>query len=293
MKRALIFIPLYLSLTCSYAQQLDSTQVKQLSENARAKNNNKKKGVAILPATLYFTADRGQTQTLNINFDNTLDSPVQFKVSLTDFIRDENSNVTYMEPGKHPRSCATWLKLSNNFIEIPGNTIGILPVTIQVPDSEAAISEMKWAMIFLEGMKEKVANQKSGNIDASVEKSYRVGVQVYQTPPTVLSKDLKMTSFTPMLERGQYRVTCKNQGSVLLRCISYIELLSKESGEKITVYPGKEGKDPFKILPDQVRNIDFIIPDTVPKGKYTAVAMIDANDDEVPLEAAQLEIELK
>jgi hypothetical protein len=59
------------------------------------------------------------------------------------------------------------------------------------------------------------------------------------------------------------------------------------------VYPGKEGKDPFKILPDQVRNIDFIIPDTVPKGKYTAVAMIDANDDEVPLEAAQLEIELK
>jgi len=293
MKSAILFIPLYFTLTSSFAQQLDSAQIKQLSENARAKNNNKKKGVAILPATLYFTADRGQTQTLNINFDNTLDSPVQFKVTLTDFDRDENANVVYMEAGKHQRSCAKWLKLSNNYIEIPANTLGSLPVTIQVPDSESATTEMKWAMIFLEGMKEKVANQKSGNIEAAVEKSYRVGVQVYQTPPTVLNKDLKMTAFTPGAERGQYRITCKNQGSVLLRCTAYIELLSKETGEKTTIYPNKEGRDPFKILPDQVRNVDFVVPDNVPKGKYTAVAMVDANDDDVSLEAAQLEIELK
>ncbi|MBS1690494.1 MAG: hypothetical protein JSS96_17310 [Bacteroidetes bacterium] len=75
---------------------------------------------------------------------------------------------------------------------------------------------------------------------------------------------------------------------MLLRCQYSIELSSEATGEKTIIGP-KEAL----LLPGQKRFVDLQIPKTLPKGKYTAVALIDPNDDEVPLEAAQKEIEIR
>ena len=48
------------------------------------------------------------------------------------------------------------------------------------------------------------------------------------------------------------------------------------------------------LFPEQIRLLQFKLPKgSFPVGKYTLVALADALDDDVPLEAAQLEVELK
>lgn len=294
MKHTTLFLALSLSLTIAHAQQGNVSASNQSSSaDSIRKSAFKKKTIAISPATLYFNADRGESQTQKINIDNGLDSPFSFQVTLADFNRNENSEITYFKPGTTPYACAQWLTMSNNVIEVPPHSSGSVDVTITVPDSASATEKSTWGMILLETVKQKVFQETHGDINANIERAYRVGVQVYQTPPTVLNKDMRMKDFLPMQSRGAYRIICKNEGGVMLRCNAYIELVSKQTGEKVKVYPKNEGQHPFKVLPGQLRNIDFEVPASVPKGKYTAVAIVDANDDEVPLEAAQLEIELK
>jgi hypothetical protein len=45
------------------------------------------------------------------------------------------------------------------------------------------------------------------------------------------------------------------------------------------------------MFPEQVRYIDFSLPQQLAKGKYTLTGIIDAGND-VPLEAGQLTIEI-
>lgn len=294
MKHTTLFLALSLSLTIAHAQQGNGNTNNQGATADQASSDAfKKKTISISPATLYFNAGKGESQTLTINIENGLDSPFSFQVALADFNRNENSEITYFKPGTTPYACAQWITLSNNVIEVPAHSSGSVDVTLSVPDSADAIAKSTWGMVLLETVKQKVFQEQHGDINANIERAYRVGVQVYETPPTIMNKELRMKEFQPMPERGKYRIVCKNEGGVLLRCNSYIELVSKQTGEKIKVYPKNEGKFPFKVLPGQLRNIDFEIPTTVAKGKYTAVAIVDANDDEVPLEAAQLEIEVK
>lgn len=286
MKQSILFLAFYLSLTMVHAQSADDT-------TGSSGTVFKKKTISISPASLYFNAAKGESQTLKVNIENGLDSAYSFRVSLSDFSRNENSEVRYSKPGTTSNSCAQWVTISNNLIEVAPHSAGSVDVTLSVPDTLSGIEKSTWAMVLLETMSEKVLSETHGDINANIERAYRVAVQVYQTPPSVMNKEIRMTDFVAMLERGKYRVTCVNEGGVLLRCNSYIELVSKESGEKIRVYPKKEGTYPFKVLPGQMRNVDFEVPANTPAGKYTAIAIVDANDDEVPLEAAQLEVELK
>lgn len=294
MKHTTLFLAFYLSLTIAQAQQGNGSANNQAtSDDPQTSSAFKKKTISISPATLYFNAGRGESQTQRINIDNGLDSPFSFQVSMADFNRNENSEITYFRPGTTPYACAQWLTLSNNIIEVPAHSKGSVDVTITVPDSADAVAKSTWGMILLETVRQKVFQEQHGDINANIERAYRVGVQIYQTPPTIIDKELRMKDFSPMPERGKYRIVCKNEGGIMLRCNAYIELVSKQTGEKVKVYPKNEGKFPFKVLPGQLRNVDFEIPSTVSNGKYTAVAIVDANDDEVPLEAAQLEIEIK
>jgi hypothetical protein len=67
-----------------------------------------------------------------------------------------------------------------------------------------------------------------------------------------------------------------------------LELSSSETGERVSLDP-----QVVPMFPKQERYVDFTLPSTLPKGKYTAIALVDANDDEVPVEAAEKEIIVK
>jgi len=250
-----------------------------------------KSAISIGPATLYFTTDKGQTSTQTVYITNKLNRPFSFSIELIDWTLDSAGEDLFYEAGTLHNSCAKWITLDKTFVEIPANSKEAINVKLHLPDSADAVKEIKWTMLHIVTSGEKKAPKKSGSVELALTKSLAVGVRIYQVPPASVSlvKEVKMRSFKALSDSNNtYRIESENMGAMLLRCHYSIELSSESTGEKITVGP-KEAL----LLPGQKRFVDLVMPKSLAKGKYTAVALIDPNDDDVPLEAAQTEIEIK
>lgn len=247
------------------------------------------KGIFIDPATVDFNLLSGQSATAKVMIINRMDTKKQFRVYLNDWRRDSFGKHTYVAPGTFPQSCARWVSFDKEFVELnPGES---MPVTIKMtmPDSADAIKQMKWAMLFIETIEEKKSPTKFDGVTTSIQTAYRVGVHIYQTPPTKVNKELQMISFEPRPNSKDsiYRIVCQNTGDIQLHCKGYIELQSLSTGKRINI-PSVD----FPMFPAQTRFVEFKIPADLSKGKYTIVGAIDAGED-LPLEAAESTIEIK
>ena len=282
MRRILLFAVLSSFVTLSYAQKApapakDSTPI------------GKPKSVTIYPARLVFNLDRGGTRSEAITVSNTTASKFQLALEFQDWTRDTLGNHIYTPAGASKQSCAGWVTFDKPFLEMePGQTTTVT-VTMKVPDTEEAIAEMKWTMLVFSAVSEKKAPTKGAIFEAKVASKYGIGVHVYQTPPNVTNKEVKMLSFNELPgSKNTYRIACKNVGGTQLTGKFSIELSDTQTGAKTALEPKS-----IPLFPQQSRYVDFSLPANLPKGKYTAIALIDASDDDVPIEAAQREIEVK
>lgn len=248
-----------------------------------------KGGIFVDPATMDFSLLEGQSGAAKVRIINEMSHKKQFRLYLNDWERDTIGRHRYVEPGTLANSCAPWVSLDKTFVELnPGETAEVT-VSLKLPDSAAAAKAMRWAMLFIETIEEKKAPKKTEGIVTTVLTSYRIGVHIYQTPPTKTNRELQMQSFSvlPNTSDSVYRVACKNVGDAQLHCKSNLELMNTATGKKITL---KEVE--FPMFPQQVRYIDFVLPVSLEKGKYSVLATVDAGED-VPLEAAEKTIEIK
>jgi len=243
-------------------------------------------GVLVDPMKVEFTLNKGGTAVRNIRLTNTLDQTMQFKAYLGDWIRDSMGGHKYMDPNTNSFSCARWISLDQEFIELGPKQSKTIAVKINVPDSANAVEAMKWAMLFLENTKENKLEQKSQGVTTAFNEVFRVGVHIYQTPPQANNKEVRMLSFEAAAD-SIYQVTCRNEGNVQASCTSFVELISLADGSKKRVDPIE-----FPMFPGQTRVVQFKVPANLPKGKYTIIGAVDAGED-VPLEAAQKTIEIK
>ena len=157
-----------------------------------------------------------------------------------------------------------------------------------MPDEPDAVEKMKWAMVFVQTIEEKVTPDKKEGLTSIVNNKMRVGVHVYQTPPGLLKKEVQILRLSAMPDTvNQYKMICKNTGEIQMNCKTYMELSSLTTSEKFRM----EGRV-FPIFPAQERMVTFTLPADLPVGKYNAVAAVDAGDD-VPLEVAQAIISVK
>lgn len=243
------------------------------------------KGISVRPVTIDINTAPGSTDNKIILITNSLDVKKQFIVYTADWYRDTVGGHVYSEPSKDPRSCATWITPEKSFFELePGETEELY---IKVsPPADSFPNKMRWCMLFVETTQEKKVKDTTG-LTTTIASRFRVGVHIYLTPEGVTNKDIKLLQFQALADqKNKYRITCQNIGQTQLHCTSYLELSSLTDGSRIKL-PVIE----FPIFPDQIRYLDFIIPESTPKGKYTITGMIDAGED-VPLEAAQLIIEV-
>lgn len=242
--------------------------------------------LGIHPTTLNFTLTNGQSETQVINISNGSAKKVQYRLYLNDWLRDTTGGHIYYEPNSISRSCSRWLTVNKNFVELePGQSVQI-SVKMTVPDSSEASSEMKWSMLFIETVEEQV-NQASKTASATVRNLLRLGVHIYQTPPNVNNKELKVydlkAAATPA---NTYQIYCENTGGVMVDCKSYIEITSPD-GKKSKLEPVE-----FPMFPSQKRYVTFELPKNLPKGKYSALAVVDGGED-MSLEAVESQIEVK
>ncbi|MFY0255733.1 hypothetical protein ACDQ55_17465 [Chitinophaga sp. 30R24] len=244
------------------------------------------KGILVNPVTIDFRLNSGQTSTGKVLITNRLPKKKQFTIYLSDWDRDTLGAHIYTAPGSSRHSCSKWIKLEKTFVEIDSLQTAEINFKIQVPDSVDATSEMKWAMLFLETTEEQIVENPDG-VRTKVNNRMRVGVHIYQTPPLLLNKDVRILAFEQLKDSTRKcHILCQNTGSVQIECNSYIELSNVSTGQKTKVEVPL-----FPMFPGQKRVVEFEIPNDIPKGKYSLIGVIDAGTD-VPMEAAQKMIDI-
>ncbi|MBS1687273.1 MAG: hypothetical protein JSS96_01010 [Bacteroidetes bacterium] len=248
-------------------------------------------GLAVNPATIDFTLGAGQTAIAKLQVSNTLKERKSFKIYIEDFYRDSLGRHIYQKSGTFAHSCANWVSLDKPFVDLQPNESVTLNIRMTVPDSPGAASEMKWCMLFLETVNEMVAPMASDvKRAAAINDQMRMGVHIYQTPP-LMNKEIKMLAFKSVPnEKGHYILGCQNTGGTQMRVSAYLELSpldGVENAKKIKVGPKR-----FPVFPEQKRYVELVLPNDIPKGKYTIVGALDAGSD-VPLAASQAVIEVK
>jgi hypothetical protein len=248
--------------------------------------NSSAQNLGIQPTTLNFTLGKGQAETQVINISNSSPKKVQYRVYLNDWLRDSMGGHMYFRADTLPRSCARWISVNKNFIELQPGQSAQLTVKMQVPDSAEAVNGMRWAMLFIETVEEQLAS-KSKQAQATVHNLLRLGVHIYQTPPTITDKQVKILDLKPARDMANtYQLVCQNTGGVMLECKSYLEVTATD-GKKFKLTPVE-----FPLFPDQRRNVTFELPKNLPKAKYSVLAVVDGGED-MSLEALESQVEVK
>lgn len=241
--------------------------------------------LGVYPTTLDFKLSPGQSEAQVISLSNGSPDKVQFRIYLNDWVRDSSGGHAYFEPATQPRSCARWLSFDKNFIELQPGESTQLTVQMKVPADDETANQMKWSMLFVETIEENVSRNDE-NAQATVRNLLRVGVHVYQTPPTASEKAIEVLDLKKNPEiLNAYDLVCKNAGDVMIECKAYIELAGPNGEQE------KLDFIEFPMFPGQVRNVTFELPKNLPDGKYNALGVLDAGDD-LSLEAIESNIEV-
>ncbi len=239
------------------------------------------------PTTLDFKLTPGQGESQVINISNGSSKKVQFRVYLNDWMRDSMGGHTYYRADTLSRSCAKWVTFDKNFLELEPGQFAQLTVKMQLPDDASLTKEMKWAMLFIETVEEANA-AKNNATQASVRNLLRIGVHIYQTPPSLTNKEIKVLDLKPSTESvNTFNLICQNTGDLQLECKSYLELSNMADGSKTKLDPVE-----FPMFPSQKRYVTFELPKNISKGKYSVLAVADGGED-MSLEAVESVIEVK
>lgn len=280
MKRILLTVLLFIFLgIISHGQNLGDTS-----------GLKKAKGMIVLPSIVSFNLSNGQSANREITITNRLPEKHQYKIYLGDWERDSVGDHKYSPANSISRSCARWVTISRDIVELEPDSSAVISVRMQLPDSAAAIEEMKWAMVFIQLVNEEKALKTEKDITQQVVYNFRVGVHVYQTPPNLKRVYLSMLSFKNIVHKKDsilYQIACLNEGTQQLKVKCNFEMTNLSTGEK-TKLPQQD----FPMFPGQKRLVNYLVPTGLKPGKYSILATADGGDD-MPLQASQAEIDIQ
>jgi hypothetical protein len=244
--------------------------------------------IGIQPSILEFHGVPGVTESQVIRITNLSDAKVSFQAYLADWLRDSTGAHHYYKPDTLNRSCASWITTDKNFVEVaPGKSEDLL-VRLQAPSDTRLFNKMRWAMLFLQSAEEQDStDRKNKQFNTKIKELLRVGVHIYQTPPTVTQMSAKALTLKPVEgDKHAYDFYIVNTGETMLQCKAHLALTNIETGKEY-----KLEKIEFPVFPEGKRTVRLTIPPTVPNGKYSALAILDIGED-AALEAIERTIEV-
>ena len=244
------------------------------------------KGITFAPMLHNFKLDRGGKATSTLYITNNMTRDYQMEVKVGDWVRGEDGSVKLFEPGTNSTSCANWVSVDKNLIELKAGGEASVNITMNVPDSATAVEEMKWCMLLVTTMAEKKAPRKYGQIQSQLTQRFGSQVVISNEPPSITNKQANIESFEAVTDTS-YSIRSSNLGALMLKCTTRLVVSSDKTGQKHTVE-----SDAYTLFPGEIRNAVLSFPKLEP-GRYTLVAFVDAHDDEVELVASQKVIEIK
>lgn len=301
MRRIFTFLPVFILSYISVSAQTDSTAVaapetKTNTENTSNTDDTPKdfqtKGISVSPAHFHLTQKPGEIKTYKINIKNDTETAKRFKVNIYDFDMNGKGKSSFMPPGKGKYSLSRWLNISPTFIEAKPGEHKEVKFTVSVPDNESG-NKSAWSIIMIEQEEPRKTLEPPSKSDNTVAlgviPTFAFGVFVYQNPPNVVTNNVEITNFVYNSADtvNTISIEAANKGTGIAYCTSYIDLTNLDNGtqKRLTVKT-------FTVLPDLIRDFNFVLPKDLAKGKYLAVGVLDYENSE-EIQAAKLNFEIK
>jgi P pilus assembly chaperone PapD len=241
-------------------------------------------GITASPSRLYFNSSASGLRSQKITVTNPSDRPLEIGVSISDWNYDSLGNNVVYNAGKLRTTAASSIKV------LPGSYFTLKPneekeLTIQFKPS-AQKAAYQTGMIFFTQLNPGAAQKTNG---ASLRVTVRVGVKVYYSPTTgneATSIDIKSMKDIGTDSDKKLQLTLQNNGKSFADGKCKWEVLNTSNGSK-TALPEQE----FYTLPGDQRLLRAPLPAALPKGKYTATAVLTYGKNK-DIKVAELEFEL-
>jgi hypothetical protein len=237
-------------------------------------------GMTISPGKLYYKLVAGASGTQKVVVSNPTTRDLEIGVSFNDWNYDSLGNNQTFDAGTLETSCADWVQV------MPGSYFTLRPqekrelsIVFNVPANASQDIPVRTAMLFLTQLNPGDGRAADGT---AIKISVRMGVKLYHSFTQADERDIEVTNLkdaTDSAGTGFLELTMKNTGKTWLEGKVKWELLNTQTGEK-----KKLDDQDFYSLPNDSRIIRQPLPIGLPKGKYTATAVINyGNKDELKL----------
>jgi hypothetical protein len=245
---------------------------------------------SVSPSRLYFKTSVGDYKLQEVTISNNSTRAQAFTISFGDFEpAGMQGKSTVMQPGESPNSCAGWLSADPSYFEVPAGQSKKVKVMLQVPATPEA-DKVKWAAMKIRLSKEK-NTPAGGNVESigmGITETFQFVIHIFQSPPSVTHKLAEILEFKEVAaENSDERLLIlkvKNTGEAILDCASYLELTNLKTG-----YEERRKPFAYTLLPGSMREVKFVLPGHLEKGKYSVLGVVDYGSRE-SVQAAEMEI---
>jgi P pilus assembly chaperone PapD len=252
-------------------------------------------GLAVTPTKVFFELGAGESRSAKIMVTNQSSKRQLFEVSFSDWERDSLGNKIYLPDNNSPNSCSRWLVVSPALFELEPNESKELTVVINCPPDSSDVAEkenskVRWSMLFIKQTAEKNSIEESSKVlESKMIIEFRVGVHIYYTPTGSHTKNIDILSFREDKVNNKKRLAVKlvNTGDIIGDGEVHLELVNTRTGEEF-----KEKPISMSIFPQMSRVVFLPLPEGLPKGTYSAGAIVDTGAD-YELKIAELELKLE
>jgi P pilus assembly chaperone PapD len=248
--------------------------------------------VSVEPTRLYFKAGKGNSETQVVKVTNNSKIKQAFEVTFADFEPDGiRGKVKIMKADSSIHSCAKWLSADPSLFEIDAGASNDVQVILQPPDDSVA-DNVKWALMSIKLNEEKTLNDCSSSKEQglNIHKTFQFAIYIFQTPPNLTNSKAEIVSFKEITKLGDtlrtFTIEAKNTGETILDCSSYMRITNILSN-KVQLLK----MIPFTLLPGLSRQIIFVLPKGIEKGKYKLIGIV-VSDDKMEFKSEEKELEI-
>lgn len=237
--------------------------------------------ISVSPIRVEHLVKQGEKGTDVISVTNDGTTPTRLKVLIEDWALTKNGNPMFMKVENNPYSCAEWIRINPVDFRIgPGQTREVR-YTITVPKG-IEDGGYRTAIIF-----ETVPDTIVGEKMTRVFIKGRIATVLYEVVGKPIPQGHANSLRSQLKKDGiDFILALQNTGKVHFRTKGSITVKDSEGEKKLEV----EIPD-VPLLPESEREVKISYDKPIPKGKYSAIAVVDIGRRELIGAEATFEIE--
>ena len=227
----------------------------------------------VSPASLIFKADPFENVKQFINITNHSNKTTMFSITYSDFIFDEEGNAEIVAANSTENSCSKWITPDNDVFEIKPNETYKLSINLLVPEEDY---KARWAYMYVQTSQEQTAfNADKDSRAAGLNLSARIAIEITRKPKTLQAANIEIASLREEENSENQNIRTfsaliDNQGNDIHECNVLFIASNLSNAEEHEFEQIK-----LKSFPGYKRKVSFTLPNTLPAGEYSLVALLD------------------